>query len=100
MVVDLLYRAASIFEFISLAILLALFTNFAIKARSRSSLQFQLFIFLLIFVIAEIPRALWNIGLVDLSYYSQYGLPIHTLSMLLFAGFVIFKFRRTFGVRR
>lgn len=94
MAVDMLFRSALWFEFIALVVLLFIFGRFALKARTRSSLQFQLFVFLLIFVIAEIPRALWNLNLIDLSYYREFGLSIHAFAMVLFAGFVLFRLRR------
>ena len=100
MTVDLIFRAAALFEFTGLVVLLLVFGRFAIKIRTLNSLQFQLFVFLLVFVLAEIPRALWNLALIDLSYYNQFGFPLHTLSMVLFALFIVFRFSRASRSRR
>jgi hypothetical protein len=93
-VTDLLFLSAALFEFVALVALLLVFGRFALKTRLVNSLQFQLFVFLLVLVIAEIPRALWNVGLMDQYVYFQFGLPLHAFSMVLLAVFVVFRFVR------
>jgi len=50
--------------------------------------RFQLAIFLLIWVLSEIPHIAGTLGLIDTTGYADIGLYLHALSMGVFALFV------------
>lgn len=85
----------SVTELISLLLLLlalGFFARLAYRAKSVSSLQFQLLIFVVILDIAEIPHILDEIGLIEIGPYETLGLFIHTLSMVVLAVAVAYRF--------
>lgn len=80
-----------VFETFSLVMILiafALFARLAIKGKSLGSFRFQLSIFLLIWVLSEIPHVGETLGLVSIASYSDIGLYLHALSMGVFALFI------------
>ena len=79
------------FEIFSLILILAAFVIFgrlAIKGKNLGSFRFQLSIFLLIWVLSEIPHIFSTLGLIDTASYSDIGLYLHATSMAVFALFV------------
>ena len=66
----------------------------AIKAGTVRSLQFQLSAFLAVWAISEVPRYLDSMGILDLTPIRDYGLAIHTVSMVMFAAFITFRFSK------
>jgi hypothetical protein len=81
----------SVFETISLVLILvafAIFARLAIKGKSLGSFRFQLSIFLLIWVLSEIPHIAGTLGLFSTAAYSDIGLYLHATSMAVFALFV------------
>jgi hypothetical protein len=81
----------SVFETISLVLILvafAIFARLAIKGKSLGSFRFQLSIFLLIWVLSELPHIAGTLGLVSTAAYSDIGLYLHAISMAVFALFV------------
>ncbi|TMI44129.1 hypothetical protein E6H23_01515 [Candidatus Bathyarchaeota archaeon] len=79
---------AEVYSFIGIVLAAFIFTRLAIKARSIGNFRFQLSIFILIWVAAEIPHVLDSLGLIDLSSYLTIGLMLHLVSMIMFAVFV------------
>src|SRR5437660_10347849 len=79
---------------------LALFVRMALSAGTVKSLQFQLAAFLSVWAISEIPRVLDSIGVINLGSISLYGMIIHTVSMVLFAVFVTYRFSRFVMVKK
>jgi hypothetical protein len=78
-------------ELTSLALILASFlviTYLASRTRSRRTFQFEMFLFTVVLVTAEIPRTLYSLGVVDLSWLSTFGLGIHSVSMVILSAFV------------
>jgi len=85
------FDIVDVFETFSLIMILAAFAIFArlaIKGKSLGSFRFQLSIFLLIWVLSEIPHMGETLGLVSTVSYSDIGLYLHALSMGVFALFV------------
>ena len=81
----------SVFETISLVLILvafAIFARLAIKGKSLGSFRFQLSIFLLIWVLSEVPHIAGTLGLISTAAYSDIGLYLHATSMAVFALFV------------
>jgi len=80
---------------VMLVVALVLFARLAIKSRSLSSLQSQLSVFLIIWIVAELLRALVNAGVIAPAPGLQLlGFEIHTLSMVAFGAFLLFRFYR------
>ena len=81
----------TMFETLNLVLILiafAIFSRLAIKGKSLGSFRFQLSIFLLIWVISEIPQIGESIGLLTAGGYDDTGLYLHAASMAVFATFV------------
>src|SRR2546428_11574325 len=81
----------TIFETFNLALILvafAIFTRLAFKGKSLGNFRFQLSIFLLIWVISEMPHIAGTLGLIATASYSDVGLYLHAVSMGVFALFV------------
>jgi hypothetical protein len=79
---------------------LFLFSRMALSAGTIKSLQFQLAAFLCVWSISEIPRVLDSIGVISLGAISLYGMMIHTVSMVLFALFITYRFSRFVLVKK
>jgi hypothetical protein len=81
----------TVFETINLVLILfafAIFIRLALKGKSLGSFRFQLSIFLLIWVISEIPHIAGSLGLIATTGYQDIGLYLHSASMGVFALFV------------
>ena len=79
------------FETFNLVLILtafAIFTRLAFKGKSLGNFRFQLSIFLLIWVISEIPHIAESVGFLATSGYEDLGLYLHAASMAVFATFV------------
>src|SRR5207245_9028763 len=79
---------AEVYSFIGIVFAAFIFTRLAIKAGSIGNFRFQLSIFILIWVAAEIPHVLDSLGLIDVSSYLTIGLMLHLVSMIISAVFV------------
>ena len=80
-----------VFETFSLIMILAAFAIFArlaIKGKSLGRFRFQLSIFLLIWVLSEVPHILGTLGLISTASFSDIGLYLHATSMGVFAVFI------------
>jgi len=70
-----------------------LYLYLALKAKSYRSLEFQLSIFLIVWIIAEALRVMEYMGFIgENQNLSLAGLIVHTISMVLFAFFVSYRF--------
>lgn len=83
-----LIDAFETFSLVMILIAFAIFARLAIKGRSLGGFRFQLSIFLLIWVLAEIPHIGETLGLLSTASYSDIGLYLHATSMAVFALFV------------
>ncbi|MDA4126774.1 MAG: hypothetical protein OK452_06200 [Thaumarchaeota archaeon] len=86
--------AGALAELASLSLILAsvviiVYLNFRI--RNIRTFQFEILLFTLILVAAEIPRTLYSLKLVDLDFLSPTGLEIHSASMVILALFVAYR---------
>ena len=77
-----------IFNLVLILIAFAIFTRLAFKGKSLGNFRFQLSIFLLIWVISEIPHIAESIGFLAATGYEESGLYLHAASMAVFAMFV------------
>jgi hypothetical protein len=71
-------------------------TFLAFRAKTTKSLQFEMFVVLLVLLISETPKILSDLGLVDVSGLADAGLTIHTFSMILLSLFIAFRASRYF----
>ncbi len=81
----------TIFETINLVLILfafAVFIRLALKGKSLGSFRFQLSVFLLIWVVSEIPHIAGSLGLIAITGYQDIGLYLHATSMGVFALFI------------
>ncbi len=86
--------AGAIAEIVSLFLILAstvliVYLNF--RVRNIRTFQFEILLFTLILVAAEIPRTLYSLGLVNLDALSPAGLEIHSVSMVILTLFVAYR---------
>ena len=80
---------------IVLIIALLLFLRLGIKAKSIRSVQAELSIFIIIWVVAELLRAMLLLGIIQTNPTIEVlGITVHTLSMIAFGIFVVFRFYR------
>src|SRR5437879_8138191 len=82
----------AIFETFNLVMILvafAVFARLAFKGKSLGKFRFQLSIFLLIWVLSEIPHIAGSLGLVATAGYEDFGLYLHALSMGVFGRLVV-----------
>jgi hypothetical protein len=85
---DPIVVAAELFTSIVIVLAAIVFARLAIKSRSLGNLRFQLSIFILIWVAAELPHIAGSLGIIDETSYQTLGLTFHFLSMAAFAIFV------------
>ena len=81
----------AIFETFNLLLILiafAIFARLAFRGKSLGNFRFQLSVFLLIWVISEMPHIGESIGLLSPTGYEDTGLYLHAASMAVFAIFV------------
>jgi hypothetical protein len=83
--------AAEWFTLIGIFLAGIIFARMALKAKSLGSFRFQLSIFILIWVAAETPHTLADLGFLSGTDYGTLGLFLHMLSMFAFAAFVGIK---------
>lgn len=80
---------------IVLIIVLLLFLRLGIKAKSIRSVQAEPSIFIVIWVVAELLRAILLLGIVRTNPTIEFvGIVIHRLSMIAFGTFMVFRFYR------
>ena len=80
---------------IGLIISLLLFIRLALKSKSIRSVEAELSIFLIVWVIAESLRAFLMMGLIQASASLQFnGIVIHTVSMVAFGAFMVSRYHR------
>ena len=81
-------------EVLSLLLILGSFVVLAYanaRLRSRRTFQFEMLVFALVLMLAELPRSLYSLGIIDLDLLSDVGLELHSISMLFLAGFVGYR---------
>src|SRR5690349_7021180 len=76
------------FTLIGILVSGAIFVRLAFKAKSLGSFRFQLSLFMLVWVGAEVPHVLETLGLIVVGSLDSIGLAAHMISMAVFAIFV------------
>src|SRR5712692_157292 len=88
MAIDVLVQIAETFTLVGVLLAFAIFARLALKAKSTGSFRFQLSIFILIWVVAEVPHIAETLGLISVGSFEDFGLAVHMISMAAFALFV------------
>jgi hypothetical protein len=98
---DALSAVAPYAEVLTLVLILASFaiiSYLAFRTKTIRSFQFEMFLFMLVLAVAEIPRILETLGVITGGpYYDQLGLEIHSVSMVILVAFValrVYRFSR------
>ena len=76
------------FTLIGVLISGAIFVRLMFKAKSLGSFRFQLSLFMLVWVGAEVPHIMETLGLIVVGSLDSIGLAAHMISMAVFAVFV------------
>lgn len=73
----------------------------SMRSRTISSFQFELYVFVLVVVMAEVPAILINLGfLPGLAQYELDGLVVHSISMGFLSTFILWRAYRSFGTKK
>ena len=87
--------------YLSLALIFIAFgliATLSMRSRTVSSFQFELYVFVLVVVMAEVPAIAINLGyLPALQQYELDGLIVHSFSMAFLSGFVLWRAYKAFG---
>src|SRR5712691_6029891 len=86
--------AGAIAELASLFLILGsvvLIVYLNLRIRNIRTFQFEMLLFTVILVAAEVPRTIYSLGLVDLSSLSPIGLELHSVSMVILTLFVAYR---------
>ena len=85
---DLIVQIAETFTLLGVLLAFAIFARLALKAKSIGGFRFQLSLFILVWVIAEVPHITETLGLTSVGSFGDFGLAVHMVSMAAFAMFV------------
>ena len=69
-------------------------TYLALRAKTIRSFQFEMFVVLLVLVLAEIPKILDSLAIINISSIETTGLIIHTVSMVFLSVFILIRASR------
>jgi hypothetical protein len=88
-------------EALSLVLIIVAFGLIAalsMRSRTTSSFQFELYVFILVVVLAELPKIASDLGLIpNIQSFVLPGLIIHSISMAFLSGFVLWRASKAFG---
>jgi len=85
------------FTLLLIFLIMAILTVAAARTKTLRSFQFEMFVFALVLFSAEVPRVLDTLGLIDASSYEDFGLEVHSASMVVLVAFValrVYSFQR------
>jgi hypothetical protein len=91
MVAEEIELISSSFSIVLIVVSLIVLIQLASRSRSIRSFQVQLLVFTLVLIIAEIPRILGKLAVVEIGLVEEPGLALHTISMALFALFIGYR---------
>jgi len=69
-----------------------IFSLLVIDSRKIKSFQFQISIFIVIWIIGEIADLLHDLGTIEPIFPSDLGIKIHLMAMIFFCGMVLMRF--------
>jgi hypothetical protein len=98
---DALTAVAPYMEVASLVLVLSSFViiaYLALRTKTFRSFQFEMFLFMLVLAVSEVPKILETLGVITGGpYYDLVGLEIHSASMVVLAIFVALRIYRFWG---
>jgi uncharacterized membrane protein SirB2 len=92
MIEDMAFSSFGSLTLILLVIALGIFVWLTARSRNIKSFQFQISMFILIWVIAEIIDLLGEEGVIELFSTSDIGMYVHVLAMAMFSAMIWIRF--------
>ena len=92
MIEDMGFSSFGSLTLILLVIALGIFACLTARSRNIKSFQFQISVFILIWIIAEIIDLLGEEGVIELFSTSDIGMYVHVLAMAMFSAMIWIRF--------
>jgi hypothetical protein len=92
MIEDIVFSSFGSLTLILLVIALGIFVWLTARSRNIKSFQFQISVFILIWVTAEIIDLLGEEGVIELFSTSDIGMYVHVLAMAMFSAMIWIRF--------
>ncbi len=93
-------NAAGYVSLVLIFVAFGLIAALSMRSRTTSSFQFELYVFVLVVVMAEVPGILIDLGFLPaLAQYELDGLIVHSFSMAFISGFILWRAYKSFGIR-
>jgi hypothetical protein len=92
MIEDIVFSSFGSLTLILLVVALGIFVWLTARSRNIKSFQFQISVFILIWVIAEIIDLLGEEGVIELFSTSDIGMYVHVLAMAMFSAMIWIRF--------
>ncbi len=89
-------QAAELLSLVLIVLSLVVVAFLAYRVKTVKSFQFEMFIFVLVLLLAEVPRILDTLGFIQTTSVEGVGLLLHTASMIFLAGFIMIRVFRFF----
>jgi hypothetical protein len=94
-------NAATYLTLILIFLSFGLISVLSMRSRTVRSFQFELYVFMLVVVFAEVPKIASDLGWIPpMAEYDLPGLAIHSVSMAFLAGFVLWRSLKAFPITR
>ena len=92
MIEDVVFSSFGSLTLILLVVALGIFVWLTARSRNIKSFQFQISVFILIWIIAEIIDLLGEEGVIELFSTSDIGMYVHVLAMAMFSAMIWIRF--------
>jgi bacteriorhodopsin len=92
MIEDIVFSSFGSLTLILLVVALGIFAWLTARSRNIKSFQFQISVFILIWIIAEIIDLLGEEGVIELFSTSDIGMYVHVLAMAMFSAMIWIRF--------
>ncbi len=93
---DIAGQAAETLSLVLIVLSLLVVAFLSYRVKTVKSFQFEMFIFVLVLLLAEVPRILDTLGFIQTASVEGVGLLLHTASMIFLAGFIMIRVFRFF----
>ena len=97
--IDLVATGAELLSLVLIVISFLIVAFLAYRTKTVRSFQFEMFVVLLVITVAEVPKIMNSLGLIDVSGIQDFGLEAHTLSMIFLSAFIALRAARYFRGR-
>jgi hypothetical protein len=92
MVEDVLFSSFGSLTLVLLVIAIGIFVWLTARSRNLKSFQFQISVFILIWITGEIIDLLGEEGVIQLFSTTEIGMYVHVLAMAMFSGMIWIRF--------